>query len=130
LERKVILAGKVENLRPYFLGCDALVLPSRSALEGFGIVQIEAMALGKPVVSSDLPNGVTYVNVDGETGLVFPVGDAEAFASACKRLHTEVDLRLRLGREARRRTMELFSYAAMKARAAAELGSLVGAEPG
>ncbi len=130
LEGKVILAGKVAELRPYFLGCDALVLPSRSALEGFGIVQIEAMALGKPVVSSDLPTGVTYVNVDGETGLVFPVGDAEALASACRRLQAEDELRFRLGDAARRRTMELFSYTAMERRAASVLGDLVGGKPG
>ena len=47
-----------------------------------GAQAIEAMALGRPVVSSDLPSGVTYVNRDGETGLTFRVGDDAGFAAA------------------------------------------------
>jgi len=114
LEGKVHLTGNVEDLRPWYLGCEFLVLPSNSALEAFGIVQIEAMALGKPVVSSDLPTGVTYVNRNGETGLTFPVGDASAFAAACNRLLSDVALLERLGENARRRTFEKFSYTAMR----------------
>ena len=90
-----------------------LVLPSVSGLEGFGIVQIEAMALGKPVVSSDLPSGVTYVNVHGETGLVFPVGDDAGLAEACNRLLSDAELKGRLGENARERTFRKFSYTAM-----------------
>lgn len=130
LEGKVALAGGVGEIRPYYLGCDFLVLPSSSALEGFGIVQIEAMALGKPVVSSDLPTGVTYVNVDGETGLTFPVGDAAALAAACRRLLADDPLRLRLGAAARKRAFELFSYSAMARQAAAFLERLCGRETG
>jgi rhamnosyl/mannosyltransferase len=117
LREKVLLRGKVDDLRPYYLACEFFVLPSVSGLEGFGIVQIEAMALGKPVVSSDLPTGVTYVNRDGETGLTFRVGDADAFAAACNRLLEDGKLRHRLGVSARERTMEKFSYTAMADRA-------------
>ena len=118
LAEKVLLLGNVADVRPYYLGCEFFVLPSISALEGFGIVQIEAMALGKPVVSSDLQTGVTYVNRDGETGLTFPAGNAEAFAAACNRLLEDEELRLRLGEAARRRTREKFSYSSMAAQAA------------
>ncbi len=114
LAGKVRLLGRVYDLRPYYLGCDFFVLPSVTALEGFGIVQIEAMALGKPVVSSDLPSGVTYVNVDGETGLTFHVGDDTALADACNRLLSDTALRGRLGENARRRTFEKFSYTALR----------------
>jgi glycosyltransferase involved in cell wall biosynthesis len=114
LEEKVRLLGRVDDLRPYYLGCDFLVLPSVSALEMFGIVQIEAMALGKPVVSSDLPSGVTYVNVHGETGLTFHVGDDAGLADACNRLLSDTSLRERLGTNARKRTFEKFSYTAMR----------------
>ena len=114
LEEKVRLLGRVDDLRPYYLGCDFFVLPSVTALEGFGIVQIEAMALGKPVVSSDLPSGVTYVNVHGETGLTFHVGDDDGLAEACNRLLSDTELRGRLGENARRRTFEKFSYTAMR----------------
>lgn len=121
---KLILLGQVGDLRPWYLGCEFLVLPSDSALEAFGIVQIEAMALGKPVVSSDLPTGVTYVNRDGETGLTFPVGDAAALAAACNRLLEDHDLRARLGKTARRRAMEEFSYSAMAERAVSFFAAL------
>jgi rhamnosyl/mannosyltransferase len=117
LKDKALLLGKVDDVRAYYLGCEFLVLPSVSALEGFGVVQIEAMALGKPVVSSDLPTGVTYVNRNGETGLTFPVGDAEAFAAACNRLLEDEPLKRRLGSAARERTRREFSYGAMKERA-------------
>jgi rhamnosyl/mannosyltransferase len=130
LEEKVLLLGKVENLRPYFLGCEFFVLPSNLALEGFGIVQIEAMALGKPVVSSDLPTGVTYVNQDGKTGLTFPVGDFDSFAAACNRLLQDETLRSRLGAYAKTRTRKEFSYTAMAERAVSFFRNLCGEGPG
>jgi rhamnosyl/mannosyltransferase len=126
LSDRVLLLGKVEDLRPYYLGCEFFVLPSVSTLEGFGIVQIEAMALGKPVVSSDLPSGVTYVNRDGETGLTFRVGDDAGFAEACNRLLSDAGLRERLGEAARRRTREKFSYTAMAGQAVAFFERLCG----
>jgi rhamnosyl/mannosyltransferase len=72
------------------------------------------MALGKPVVSSDLPSGVTYVNVHGETGLTFHVGDDAGLAEACNLLLSDTALRGRLGENARRRTFGKFSYTAMR----------------
>ena len=113
LSDRVLLLGEVEDVRPYYLACEFFVLPSISGLEGFGIVQIEAMALGKPVVSSNLPTGVTYVNVHEETGLVFPVGDDGALAQACGRLLSDTKLKERLGENARERTQRMFSYKAM-----------------
>lgn len=117
LQDRVHLLGKVADLRPYYLACEFLLLPSRSELEAFGIVQIEAMALGKPVVSSDLPTGVTYVNRDGETGLTFPAEDHDALASACRRLLGDEALRERLGRTAKSRTMREFSHTAIRGKA-------------
>lgn len=129
LQDKVLLLGKVEDLRPYYLGCEFLLLPSSSALEAFGIVQIEAMALGKPVVSSDLPTGVTYVNRDGETGLTFPAGNADALASSSNRLLEDEELRNRLGEKARNRTMREFSYSAMREKAILFFRALGEAKP-
>jgi rhamnosyl/mannosyltransferase len=126
LSDRVLLLGRVDDLRPYYLGCEFFVLPSVSTLEGFGIVQIEAMALGKPVVSSDLPSGVTYVNRDGETGLTFRVRDDAGFAAACNRLLSDDGLRERLGSAARRRTEEKFSYTAMAVQAVAFFVGLCG----
>jgi glycosyltransferase involved in cell wall biosynthesis len=57
---------------------------------------------------------VTYVNVNGETGLTFHVGDADGLAEACNRLLSDTVLRERLGENARRRTLGKFSYTAMR----------------
>ena len=126
LSDRVLLLGEVEDIRPYCLACEFFVLPSVSGLEGFGIVQIEAMALGKPVVCSDLPTGVTYVNIHDETGLVFPVGDDAALAEACGRLLSDKEFKDRLGRNARDRTQRMFSYKAIADTAAPFFSRLCG----
>ena len=93
LERQVREAGLVGRVR--FAGelseadlrremgeARALVLPSDGEGETFGVVQLEAMAAGLPVISTRLPTGVAEVNCDGETGRVVPPGDTAALAAA------------------------------------------------
>jgi rhamnosyl/mannosyltransferase len=86
-----------------------LVLPSVSRQEAFGMVQVEAMLGGRPVISTSLPTGVPWVNHDGESGLVVPPGNAEQLRSALTRLCTDARLRLRLGAGARARALEHFT---------------------
>jgi glycosyltransferase involved in cell wall biosynthesis len=121
LARDLGVAGRVSflgripeaKLAAYYHACDVFCLPSVERAEGFGIVQIEAMAAGRPVVCCELNNGVTWVNRHGETGLVVPPGDASALAGALRRLASERDLRIRLGEQARARVMQEFTTEAM-----------------
>jgi rhamnosyl/mannosyltransferase len=111
LSDRVQLVGEVseEDLVAWLHACVALVLPSTTRQESFGIVQLEAMLCGRPVVSTDLPTGVPWVNVHNQTGLVVPVGDAAALREALDRLVTDDELRLTLGDAARERVLQTFT---------------------
>jgi glycosyltransferase involved in cell wall biosynthesis len=79
---KIHIIDPVDDLVPYYHACDVFALPSCESSEVFGIVQIEAMACGKPVVNTSLPTGVPEVSVDGNTGRTVPPKDAAALAGA------------------------------------------------
>jgi rhamnosyl/mannosyltransferase len=111
---KVFLAGAVDDAKPWFAACALLVLPSVSRLETFGIVQIEAMAFGKPCVSSDLPTGVTDINEHEVTGLACPPGAPDALADAINRLLDDPGLRARLGEQARGKVLREHSPRAVR----------------
>jgi rhamnosyl/mannosyltransferase len=98
-----------ERLRLYFRACDFLVLPSVARSEFFGIVLLEAMACGKPVITTELGTGTSWVNRDGETGLVVPPRDPGALAQAMRELCAKPGLARRLGDAGLRRVAEEFS---------------------
>lgn len=84
LSERVVLVGKVSELQLHYLlsHCDLFCLPSIFKSEMFGMVQLEAMIYGKPVLSTDIPeSGVPYVNIHGKTGLVVPPRDSRALAT-------------------------------------------------
>ncbi len=74
-----------------------LVLPSVTSEEMFGLVAVEAMAAGRPVVTTDLPSGVREVNSHGRTGLVVPLRDPDALAQAMAKLAADPALRAEMG---------------------------------
>ena len=117
LAERVIFMGEVadDDLIACYRAADLLVLPSVARTEAFGIVQIEAMAAGVPVISTNLPTGVPWVNQDGVSGLVVPPGDPHALAAAIQRIGGDVDLRRRLGEGARLRAATTFSLERMVA---------------
>ena len=102
-----------------FHACDVFVLPSVTRAETFGVVQLEAMACGKPVVSTNLPTGVPWVNRHMETGLVVPPGDGEALAAALTTLVSDPAWSRRMGERAQLRVLEEFTVPTMVERSAA-----------
>lgn len=89
LHERVTLAGKVDDatLQAAYEACDLFCLPSIDRAEAFGMVLLEAMRAGKPVVASDIPgSGVGSVVVRDETGLLVPPRDAAALATALREL--------------------------------------------
>jgi rhamnosyl/mannosyltransferase len=111
IQNRVVFAGRVsdEDLPAYYQASDVFVLPSIARTETFGVVQVEAMAAGLPVVSTNLPTGVPWVNQDGVSGLVVPPADPGRLADAIGSLLADPVLRERLGRNAVARAGELFS---------------------
>ncbi|MCL6622720.1 MAG: glycosyltransferase [Syntrophobacterales bacterium] len=77
--------------------CDAVVLPSRTRAEAFGIVLLEAMAAGRPVVASDLPSGVRLLVQEGINGFLVPPGDDQALAAALRRIASHPEEARELG---------------------------------
>jgi glycosyltransferase involved in cell wall biosynthesis len=90
----------------------AAVVACPSRREGFGVVCLEAMAHGKPVVATDV-GGLRDLVVDGETGLVVPPRDPGALRAALERLLADRQLRRSLGSAARLRSQERFSWPAV-----------------
>jgi glycosyltransferase involved in cell wall biosynthesis len=109
-DRVAFMSGvSTQALVAYYHAADIFVLPSTEITEAFGLVQVEAMAAGCPVVSTALPTGVPWVNQDGVTGLIVPPRDVEALAGAIRRLGDDPGLRRRMGEAARTRAQEQFS---------------------
>jgi glycosyltransferase involved in cell wall biosynthesis len=87
----------------------AAVVACPSYREGFGVVCLEAMAHGRPVVASAV-GGLRDLVVDGETGLLVPPGDVPLLRAALERLLGDRELRERLGRAGRERARASFSW--------------------
>jgi len=105
---------------------DIVAVPSE--FEGFGLTAAEAMALGKPVVASDVA-GLREVVEDKATGFLVPVGDVSALATAITRLLQDAAMRQCLGKAGRRRVEERFSMPVFADRYLRLYRSLLEAKP-
>ena len=105
-----------ENLLAYFYACNFFVLPSVSKSEAFGIVQLEAMACAKPVVSTRLGTGVEYVNQDKVTGFTVTPGKVTELRNAILKLWLDHNLVTMMGEHAYERVVKEFGKEKMIAR--------------
>jgi glycosyltransferase involved in cell wall biosynthesis len=96
VSERVLLAGKLSEseLHSLFERATLFCLPSVNRAEAFGMVLIEALSYGLPIVASTIPgSGVPWVNQHGVTGLNVKIGDHIALAEACNQILTSPELR-------------------------------------
>jgi rhamnosyl/mannosyltransferase len=105
-----------DELALFYKHCAFLVLPSTAVSETFGIVQVEAMAFGKPVVNTSLPTGVPTVSLHQLTGLTVAPNDVGTLSDAMAKLWSDPGLCMRLGEAAHRRAWSEFHRDAMVTR--------------
>ncbi len=111
IEDKLFWAGDVsrEDLVAYYYACDLLVLPSCFNSESFGLVVLEAQACGKPVVSANLPTGLSSINLNDKTGIVVAPKDSDALKDAINKLISSGGLCREYGLNGRDRVRQEFS---------------------
>ena len=112
LDQRIAFAGELDDatLAAAYVAADAFVLPSLDRSESFGLVLLEAMRAGLPVIASAIPgSGVGTVVADGQTGWLVPPGDAQALAHAIARLGDAADVRKRFGAAGRARWASVFT---------------------
>jgi rhamnosyl/mannosyltransferase len=111
LNERVSFLGELSDkeTNAYYKACDIFVLPSHLRSEAFGIVQLEAMACKKPVVSTELGTGTSFVNRHQKTGLIVRSNDAKALSDAFDYLLRNPALRRQYGENGYRRVVHRFN---------------------
>jgi glycosyltransferase involved in cell wall biosynthesis len=89
--------------------CRGVVFPSHLRSEAFGVTLLEGAMFGKPLISSEIGTGSSYVNVDGVTGMVVPPNDHVALRDAMQVIASDDQLAADMGRRARERFDTLFT---------------------
>lgn len=113
--KNVIFAGQISDEEKVALlnCCRALVLPSQLRSEAFGMVLVEASMFGKPMICCEIGTGTSFINIDGETGIVVPPESPADLASAINLLAKDYSLALKYGNAARERYEKMFSGKAL-----------------
>jgi rhamnosyl/mannosyltransferase len=126
---RVTLLGHVPDTTPYYHAAAVFALPSHLRSEAFGIVQLEAMASGIPVVNTWIPSGVPSVSLDGVTGLTVAPADPDALAGALTALLDDPVRRKEFGLAGQRRVAEEFSLNHMAERTLALYARVLAQRP-
>ena len=111
LNNRVFLPGKVsgKELTRLFEQCDIFCLPSLERTEAFGLVLLEAMYFGKPLITTQIKgSGVNEVNQKESTGLQIPAADADAIAEAVIHLKKNTEKRIAMGKTAKNHFNQYF----------------------
>ena len=123
LKKKLkLLASKLKLDNVIFLGsvseedknillklCYAFIFPSNLRSEAFGISLLEAASVGKPLISSEIGTGTSYVNIHNKTGLVVNPGSVIDLRESMQYLLDNPEVSLRMGKAAKERSIKLFS---------------------
>ena len=103
-KKRCRLNSSLVDVEAEYLKSSILVQPSRT--EGFGLVIVEAMACGLPVVSFDCENGPRSIITDGEDGFLVPPFDIEMFANSLMRLMKDDKLRTSMGVKGKQKSLQ------------------------
>jgi len=95
--------------------CYAVVFPSHLRSEAFGLSLLEGAMYGKPMISSEIGTGTSYINVNGETGLVVQPSNPAAFRDAMKLLWDNSNIAAAMGKRGEQRYWDLFTADKMAA---------------
>lgn len=117
LDSRVFLQGRIPDdlLQDYFQACDLFCLPSCEKSEAFGVVIIEALSFGKPVIATNIPgSGVSWVNQHGVTGLNVLPGNPAALSTAITELLSDPERLKQMGKAAVERYQRHFTETSMQ----------------
>ncbi|MGM5024445.1 glycosyltransferase [Tardiphaga sp. 367_B4_N1_1] len=128
---RVRFAGRLERdeIRRLFYAANVFAFPSVTEAEAFGIVQVEAMTAGLPIVNTSLATTVPLVARHNLEGLTVPPGDAAALAAAVNRILDDPALATRLGAAGRVRALGEFDQSVFRRRMAAVYAEALQARP-
>ena len=111
LSGKILFLGELPDqaVNAYYKACDIFVLPSHLRSEAFGLVQLEAMCCMKPLISTELGTGTSFVNINGKTGITVRPNDVIALSKAINYLIDHPEKRIQYGECGYQRVNQFFT---------------------
>ena len=98
-----------DNLNPYFLACDVFIFPSCARSEAFGLVQLQALAYGKPIINTYLKTAVEEVSLNNVTGITVNPKNVKEIEIALNKILSNEELYYKFSKNAKKRYESLFT---------------------